>query len=142
LRALSDAPDAYGSTFQDASARSPEDWSRQVIELQAFVAVSNGVDVGLVRCARDQERSDTGWLISMWVAPEVRRHGVGAALIDLVVAWARRNDLTRLLLDVADRNAPAIALYERKGFLPNGRTSTMPAPREHVREHQRELSIS
>jgi len=78
----------------------------------------------------------------MWVAPEVRRRGVGGMLVDAVIEWARSNGVTRLLLDVADNNAPAIELYARKGFEPNGEVGTLPPPREYIREHQRELRLS
>lgn len=44
--------------------------------------------------------------------------------MDLVVAWARANGMNRLLLDVADLNAQAIALYESKGFKPNGKSGS------------------
>jgi GNAT superfamily N-acetyltransferase len=141
LRALGDAPDAFGSTLADAADLSAESWAKQVKDLPTFVAVSGGIDVGLVRCARDDRRVDTAWLISMWVAPDVRRMGVGAILVDAVMTWARSNGVSRLLLDVADGNAPAIALYVRKGFEPNGEVSTLPPPREHIREHQRELKL-
>jgi len=141
LRALLDAPDAFGSIFEEAAARPAEDWSRQVLDLPTFVAVVNDLDVGMVRGARDETRAGTAWLISMWVAPEVRRLGVGGCLVDAVIAWARSSRVNRLLLDVADTNPAAIALYERKGFQRNGEVSTMPHPREHIREHQRELKI-
>jgi GNAT superfamily N-acetyltransferase len=141
LRALRDAPDAFGSTLEEAAARSNEGWTRQVLELPTFVAVSDGLDVGMVRGARDGTDAGTAWLISMWVAPDLRGQGVGAALVDAVVEWARANGMNRLLLDVADANAPAIALYARKGFVPNGGSGTMPHPREHIREHQRELRL-
>ena len=95
----------------------------------------------MVRCARDQARSDTAWLISMWVAPETRRNGVGSALVDRGVEWARTNGMRRLLLDVADGNTAAVALYDRKGFKPNGETGALPAPRQHITEHQRELRL-
>ena len=78
----------------------------------------------------------------MWVAPEARRKGVGGALVDAVIEWARSAGVKRLLLDVADNNAPAIALYIQKGFQPNGEVSTFPPPREHIREHQRELRLT
>jgi GNAT superfamily N-acetyltransferase len=140
LRALQDAPDAFGSTLEEAVDQPAESWSRQLLELTTFVAVRNGTDLGLVRCARD-ESSDTAWLISMWVAPEIRRMGVGAVLVDLVIDWARSNGVNRLLLDVGDDNAAAVALYDGKGFKPNGKVGALPSPREHIREHQRELTL-
>jgi GNAT superfamily N-acetyltransferase len=141
LRALLDAPDAFGTTFEETEPRPAESWTAQLRELPTFVAVKDGLDVGMIRCARDEARPDTAWLISMWVAPEVRRAGVGGVLIDAVIEWARSHEVHHLLLDVSDHNAPAIALYIRKGFRPNGKIGTLPPPREHIREHQRELII-
>ena len=106
-----------------------------------FVAVHDGEDVGIVRCASDEHQHDTAWLMSMWVAPEARGQGVGNALIDAVIAHARASGAIRLLLDVGDHNQQAIALYARKGFKPNGQTGSLPAPRHHIREHQRELRL-
>jgi GNAT superfamily N-acetyltransferase len=144
LRALQDAPDAFGTTFEQAFAHSDDVWAKQVVELPTFVIVyeDDGRDVAMVRCARDQDKTDTAWLISMWVAPEIRRAGAGGVLVDLVVAWAHENGISRLVLDVADLNRPAIALYESKGFAPNGKIGTMPPPRQHIREHQRELRLA
>jgi GNAT superfamily N-acetyltransferase len=141
LRALADAPDAFGATLEEAVARPAEKWSQQLRELPTFVAVNDGLDVGMVRCQPDQTRTDTASLISMWVAPTARRSGVGDALIDAAIEWARANGVSRLLLYVVDDNAPAIALYARKGFQPNGEVATLPSPREHIREHQRELIL-
>jgi GNAT superfamily N-acetyltransferase len=109
--------------------------------MPTFVAVKGDRDVGMVRCSHDESAEETAWLISMWVAPEARRAGVGGALVDAVIDWARSNGVRRLLLDVADHNAAAIALYARKGFKPNGEVSVMPPPREHICEHQRELRL-
>ena len=141
LRALLDAPDAFASTFEEAAARSAESWSQQVVELPTFVAVRDGLDVGVVRCMRDETDPQAAFLISMWVAPEVRRLGVGGELVDAVIEWARSNGVNRLLLDVADDNPHAIALYTRKGFQPSGEVSTLPPPREHIHQHQRELRL-
>ena len=77
----------------------------------------------------------------MWVAPEVRRAGVGARLVDLVIAWARENAISRILLDVADLNDAAVALYAAKGFKPTGKAGSFPPPRDHIREHERELRL-
>ncbi len=141
LRALSNAPDAFGSTFEETAARPPKSWPKQLAELATFVVVLDGYDVGMVRGIRYEGKPGAAILLSMWVAPAVRGKGVGEALIDAVVDWARSEGFVHLLLDVADENAPAVALYARKGFKPTGETSTLPPPREHIREHQRTLDL-
>ena len=141
LRALADTPDAFGSTYAEVAAHPLAEWSKQLQEIATFVAVHDGKDLGLVRCASDEHHHDTAWLISMWVTPEARGQGVGNALIDAVIECARSSGASRLLLDVGDYNQQAIALYARKGFQPNGQTGSLPAPRNHIREPQRELRL-
>ena len=141
LQALADAPDAFGSTYDEAAAWPLDSWTEQLQEIATFVAVVDGEDIGLVRGARDDLQPNTAWLISMWVSPEVRGQGVGEALIDAVVEWAQVSGARRVLLDVGDHNQPAIALYARKGFEPNGTIGSLPKPRSHIREHQRELQL-
>jgi GNAT superfamily N-acetyltransferase len=141
LRALADAPDAFGTTLMEASARPLEGWEQMLRELPTFVASANGCDVGLVRSTVHDRFTDAGCLISMWVAPEARRGGVGSSLVDNVVGWARGQGLGRLILDVVETNAPAIALYSRKGFVPSGEVGSLPPPREHIREVQMVLKL-
>lgn len=139
LRALEDAPFAF-STSHDEAAKQPLEWWRdQLSELTTFIAVHQGADAGVVRGLLLQSRD--ALLLSLWVAPEARGRGVGEALIDTVAGWAREHGRRRLLLDVRDDNAPAIALYERKGFVPTGVVTWLPPPREGVREHQRALRL-
>ena len=59
--------------------------------------------------------------LSMGVVAEDRGRGVGAALLDRVIAEARDRDLAGLSLSVEDGNAPARALYESRGFVVVGR---------------------
>jgi GNAT superfamily N-acetyltransferase len=141
LRALKDAPEAFGSTFAEAVSRPPESWERQLEQLATFVATSRGCDLGLVRGAFHDQMKDTGYLISMWVAPEARRLGVGSDLVDAVSEWARTQGLDRLLLDAAETNTAAITFYARKGFVPNGVLGKLPPPREHIREIQMALPL-
>jgi ribosomal protein S18 acetylase RimI-like enzyme len=141
LRALRDAPAAFGTTFEDASAWPPDRWWKLFSSLLAFVAVEVDQDVGLVRTAPDPEVEGAARLGSLWVAPEARCRGVGSSLIEVVVRWARSARFEELLLDVSDDNDAAIRLYEAIGFTPTGRTSTFPAPREHLGKHQRRLRL-
>ena len=59
-------------------------------------------------------------LISLWVAPEMRGQGVGAALIGGVVGWASEQHADAVVLSVKLGNAAAVAAYERAGFEPAG----------------------
>ena len=49
------------------------------------------------------------------------RQGIGAALLDAIIDWARANPVvTKLDLQVATTNAGAVALYLKKGFHKEG----------------------
>ncbi|MGQ0712684.1 MAG: GNAT family N-acetyltransferase [Gemmatimonadaceae bacterium] len=133
FRSLRDAPDAFATTYEEALAWPSENWSRQLEHSATFVAMTHGSDLGLVRGALHDQSPDTAYVISMWVAPEVRRQGVGSALVDAVVDWARAKGVRRLLLDVSEQNTRAITFYIGKGFAPTGEAGTLPPPREHVR---------
>jgi GNAT superfamily N-acetyltransferase len=141
LRALADAPDAFGTTYDEALARSAEDWRLQLALFANFIAVAAGHDVGIIRGAPDDERPDTAYLLSMWVAPEMRRQKIASVLIDSVVQWAKSHGYRRVILDVAEVNAAALALYFNKGFVTNGNSGTLPPPRQHIREFQMELTL-
>jgi len=114
LRALQDAPEAFGSTYEETAQRPPASWVQQIRDLATFVVVRDKRDVGMVRGAPGH--GGVRELISMWVAPEARGLGVGDALVEATIDWARGVGATGLSLEVHDNNAPAIALYTRHGF--------------------------
>lgn len=64
---------------------------------------------------------DEGTLESIAVAPDARRQGVADALLSAVTGFAQERGLASLTLEVRASNAPAIALYEKHGFVPVGR---------------------
>ena len=140
LRALREAPDAFCATLEETAARPPESWTRQLRELATFVAVLEGDDVGLVRGGPDGDRPGVAWLLSMWVAPEARGRGVGDALVQAQVAWAREAGFPTLCLEVGAHNGPAMRLYERHGFRRTGRTRRLDPPRQHLLEVEMALS--
>jgi GNAT superfamily N-acetyltransferase len=55
-------------------------------------------------------------LFSMWVAPDARRLGVGAALVNAVQDWGSGWGAERVVLWVLGGNEPAMRFYERIGF--------------------------
>ncbi len=139
LRALHDSPDAFGTTAEEATALPPESWTEQLAILPTFIAAIEGEDVGIVRFSPDAERPERGWLISMWVAPEVRRRGVGSRLIETLTKFAFTAGFTQIELDVGDWNTSAISLYASKGFETTGEASAFEPPRNHILEHRRVL---
>ncbi|WP_028652093.1 GNAT family N-acetyltransferase [Nocardioides halotolerans] len=123
LAALADAPAAFGSTLAEwqGAGDTEERWrSRLSIPgARDVVAVLDGAPVGMVSGVpgRDDESAE---LISMWVSPSARGHGVGDRLVQAVEDWAADRGAARLRLSVMPDNDAARALYERNGFADTG----------------------
>lgn len=60
-------------------------------------------------------------LLTLAVAPEQRRAGLGRRLVTAFLAEAARRGAESVFLEVAEPNAPARALYAACGFRPAGR---------------------
>lgn len=130
LRALAEAPYAFGSTLAETAARPDASWDQQVRDLATFVAVRDGVDVGMVRGIASTEEPGTALLLSMWVDPVARGTGVGVTLVEALVDWARADGHQRVELEVKDANTAAVALYARLGF---DHVGPIPGTDEHRR---------
>lgn len=141
LVALRDSPDWFWATYEQEVDR-PAEWWREFVGRGAwFVAWENDKPVGLVAAIYDRDLGPLTWqLISMWVAPEARGGGVGAALVDHLKGWARDAGIEALRLDVTEGNDAARRLYERCGFRPTGRTK--PHPRDpHLDELEMQVAL-
>jgi len=134
LRSLKEDPDAFGTTWEKAKTYSHDDWIGQLTNLTTFFAVVDNCDVGMVRGVIDKDNHGHAHLISMWVAPEARKMGIAKKLIEELMSWARGNGLSQLLLEVAENNSPAIALYKKLGFVFTGQQRALPSPREYIIE--------
>ena len=55
------------------------------------------------------------------VAPDVRRQGIAAQLLEALLLRARETNSESVFLEVRESNAPARALYENAGFRMTGR---------------------
>ena len=126
LRALAESPDAFADSLAGARARPDSYWTdmiRSVTEPDRhamFLAEDAPAAVGIAFGLVDRERADRAHLGGMWVDPAARRRGVGRALVDAVLAWARERGFGDVVLWVAEGNAAAAALYERAGFTRTG----------------------
>ncbi len=121
LRSLLDSPDAFGQRYDEAVAGTDDDWisnarasatgNRRIWFIARDAAET---PVGVVQ-ARRRPPSDC-LLFSMWVAPEARRLGVGATLVDAVQDWSSSWGGRRVVLWVLGANEMAMRFYDRIGF--------------------------
>jgi putative acetyltransferase len=82
-----------------------------------FVAEDRGRIVGRLSLARDPHPASAHVAdLGLMVAVSHRGRGIGRALLECAVDWARGVGVTKLELHVFPHNEPAIRLYERFGF--------------------------
>jgi putative acetyltransferase len=85
---------------------------------ESVVAVADGQVVGLLHVEVSQHGFGE---IGMLVDRDWRGRGVGSALIEAAIGWARGEGLHKLSLEVFAHNTAAIALYRKWGFVEEGR---------------------
>ena len=84
-----------------------------------FVAEDDedGELVGRLSVARDRHPASYHVAdLGLMVSASYRRQGIGRALLEAAVAWAREAGVTKLELHVFPWNEPGIKLYEQFGF--------------------------
>jgi ribosomal protein S18 acetylase RimI-like enzyme len=142
-----DAVVASGAALfaEDAGERDPlrnagwpaqygEQWCRELLtDPQALVLVADGPSgvgghlVGMLSDPSDMWTVTRAELVSMYVQPQLRGHGVGGSLVDAFVEWARARGASRLQVTAYSANAAALALYQSRGFAPLSITLTTDA---------------
>jgi RimJ/RimL family protein N-acetyltransferase len=86
-----------------------------------FVAEADSGVVARLSLARDPHPASAHVAdLGLMVAASHRRSGIGGALLEAAVAWARDSGVHKLELHVFPHNEPALALYERFGFQREG----------------------
>ncbi|WP_256091088.1 MULTISPECIES: GNAT family N-acetyltransferase [unclassified Nostoc] len=125
LQALRDSPTAFASSYEEESRFSLADFAAR---LRPHDNSANGIFgafsdtdklIGMLGFSRENrlKRVHIGSLWSMYVLPENRGRGVGAALLDEALSHARRlNGLRQIVLTVTTNNLPAASLYSSRGF--------------------------
>ncbi len=136
LAALAEAPYAFGSRLADwqGDGDQEERWRARlgIPGSLNVIAVLDGEPAGLASGVPAGESAAE--LISMWVSPAARGHGVGDHLVQAVSRWARQRGAEVLRLAVVAGNGNAAALYRRNGFRLTGELGD-PMPDGVRREH-------
>ena len=134
LAALADSPQAFCSTLAEEAARADDAWAARLAapalgayrQGWPFIAALDGTPMGLAWVKLDAPDATTASLYQVWVAPQARRRGVGAALLDAAITWAHERRATVLHLDVTAGDGAAARLYRRAGFVDVGTPESRP----------------
>lgn len=95
--------DAWGTSLLESAVTDPH---------QDVLITTSGDAFGVVRVA-----GDTADLDRLATLPEARRRGVGRDLLAQLTDHAGRRGAARMLLEVAEDNSGALALYVDSGFV-------------------------
>jgi ribosomal protein S18 acetylase RimI-like enzyme len=129
LRALADAPDAFGSTLERETAAAEADW---IAWIQGWDDATNHVVAAVeddrwiaLAVGSSTDGDPVAHLYAMWVEPAARGRGIGRSLLDAIVAWAAARGAEALELGVTEGNTAADALYRAAGFTDTGRAEPL-----------------
>ena len=82
------------------------------------VGLDDEVPAGFILCRFCAEECE---ILSLGVAPLLRRRGLAAALLETAIGLCREKGVTRMILEVAESNTMARRFYEKQGFALIGR---------------------
>ncbi|AJF64835.1 hypothetical protein SVTN_10740 [Streptomyces vietnamensis] len=120
IASLTASPEAFKARLADWERGGEEQWRARFDDPAAYgvLAVLGARPVGLAAGLLAPDAVPE--LRSVWVAPDARGHGLAARLIASVESWAHGTGAGVLRLSVLASNVPAITLYERLGYAPDG----------------------
>lgn len=90
-----------------------------------LLVAEHDADAVGVAFGRITEDEATVEVAAMWVAPEVRRQGIGRRLLDEALSWGRSSGARQAELWVVADNGPAYSMYLAAGFGPTGETGLL-----------------
>jgi RimJ/RimL family protein N-acetyltransferase len=121
LASLRDSAHAFGGDLEFESAQSESEWRAKFEKLSYIVASVDGTDSAIMTV--ENLVGDYGakaWIGGCWSSPEYRGVGLLKAMMKYVDEHAHDKGWQRHGLGVWVDNHPAIAAYERLGFVTMG----------------------
>ena len=121
LAALKDAPYAYGAVYEVDKDKPISFWQQALVDSNWFFTSIDGVDIGLIGVEKAAEdRGSKCWIFGWWIEQSFRGQGVAALMLNAIDKFCIENKWQRQGLGVWVDNHPAIAAYERLGFVTMG----------------------
>ncbi|WP_419420684.1 N-acetyltransferase family protein [Legionella sp. D16C41] len=117
LEALLSNPEAFGSSFEEEVNLSDKEFEINFNKSTIFGAFEEKDLIGCVGffIYSFLKMKHKGAVFSMYTKPEYRNLGVGNALLQYVIAYAK-DKVMQLHLTVVTTNRAAIELYQKNGF--------------------------
>jgi GNAT superfamily N-acetyltransferase len=125
LEALTDTPDAYGSTYEGTVDFSTRRWKAMASESRYWLAERDGEVLGMVSGGFNDQHPGTYWLYGMYVTPAARGSAAAPRLVEAVSDWAQEDGASELYLHVTASVERARAFYQKMGFVETGERFSM-----------------
>lgn len=115
-----------GMEMPPADADDERSWIRQLQNRRRvlpLVADDNGRAVGMLTLTPGQfgQKDAHVAALGMMVAPTHRGRGIGRAMVEYAIEWAREHAYEKVQLQVFSSNSRALSLYRTMGFEEEGR---------------------
>lgn len=125
LRALSEHPEAFATSFEEEQQRSLEDSLNRLLPNPQQVthgAFKYDQLIGFVTLIRSEKVKlrHKANLVAMYIIPEERKHGIAKSLLAAALESAKEWGILDISLAVTVGNDKARRLYSEAGFLPYG----------------------
>jgi ribosomal protein S18 acetylase RimI-like enzyme len=127
LRALKQAPDAYGTTFAEASTRTETEWTefaRRSAESETFALFvldrGDGSLAGLAAISMEEGVPEEGTVFQMWIDEDLRGTEWGSGLLAAAERHGESLGARSITLSVEDDNPRARRFYDRAGYTLTG----------------------
>ena len=88
----------------------------EMAETSTTVFVAREHDVAIACGALKRHAGRIGEVKRMYTRPECQGRGIGGQIVAAIEALAKKEGLTRLVLETGDRHHAAYRVYERAGF--------------------------
>jgi ribosomal protein S18 acetylase RimI-like enzyme len=131
LESVATSPDSFLTKADEIKEKSQEFWESK-LESSDWAVVQRRDEIVGIATAKSPDimdvyaRKGTACFIeSVWIAPCMRRNGVGNRLVTYLIEGERRAGIRQFYLWVFKENDSAKELYEKMKFKPTGRPSVL-----------------
>ncbi|CAM0558053.1 GNAT family N-acetyltransferase [Vreelandella titanicae] len=126
LNSLEDAPDSFGSTYEQEVTLSDTEWQTRLdlkwrgLDALPLIAELEGQAVGLAWGVIHEPDTKMAHIYQMWVSPALRGKGIAKSLLYEISTWAVNKGCECIKLAVTTSNEAAVGFYTSSGYLPTG----------------------